>query len=224
MNIQTNTKAIFEFLALCVVITFGFLGWAGVSVGAGWLASVFGAEAKMFAMYGWLSLYILIVVSVFRRWREARRLEGLSGEQRRKYLETAWSLPLGLTSALAIVAALFFWGWQILFWLKTDQWVSLDFVSLLTPLDGEPLGPRTLFVEGSGPSGRDWLVAPRDWYGLHKVAHFVFAMINPSIVLFAAGIGMCNTSGEYLKIREAMLRESRKVMSELEASQVDRAK
>ena len=212
MNTKQKFQTIAEFLRLCVVIALGFLGWAMVSAVAGWLASAFGQDTRLPVTYACIAIYIFIVISVFRRWRESRCLIGIHEETRGKYLETAWSLPLALVGALAVVGALFLRGWQIVFWLRTDAWVSLDIVSLMTPISGEPLGPRTLFIEGKGPSGDDWLIAPRDWYGLQKVAHFVSSMVTPSLILLIGGLTSLNKAAEYSDTRSNISAQSRASM------------
>ena len=201
MSAKQKFRTTGEFLGLCVIVALGLLGWGMVTAFAGWLVSAFSKDMRLIVIYACLALYPFIAISIFRRWMESRHLIGVPDEIRSRYLETAWSLPLTLAGALAVVGALFLWGWQVVFWLKTDLWVSLDIVSLMTPASGETLGPRVLFIEGPGPSGDHWLIAPRDWYGLQKVAHFVFSMVTPSLILLIAGLASINAAEKYSAAR-----------------------
>lgn len=208
LNIERKLRRHVEFFGLCVALGLGLVGWAMVSAFVGWLASAFGKDARFPVTWVCLGLYTVIAYSVSRRWSESRKLD-VPQSVRSKYLETAWSLPLGCTGTIAIGGALLLWGWQIVYWLKAGVWVSLDIVSLLTPLNGEPIGPRVLFIEANKLSGQDWLIAPHDWYGLHHVAHFVFSWISPAPIFFMAGVSWTHKAAEYSHTRSRILASSR---------------
>lgn len=201
---STNQKiqAVAELLGLCIPLGFGLLVWGLIAGFAGWLASAFGEYMRLPVFYAWLALYLFVTISVVRRWIESRSLFGLPDGVRGKYIGTALSLPLELIGRLAAIGAFLLWGWQVVYWLRTDVWIPLDIVSLVTPIrDGEPLGPRAMFMMGGGPSGNHWLIAPRDWYGLHKIAHFVLSIVTPSLIFLGAGLAAMTKATLYSDLR-----------------------
>lgn len=89
-----------------------------------------------------------------------------------------------------------FWGIvlflvQVLYWLKSGQWVAVPVLDLfITPAFVEPhilgMTPHDLVPNFLGRLF-PWLGYPTDWFGVHKFVHAILQFVPLSVVLVAIG-------------------------------------
>lgn len=200
------TKAL-EVAALVVILVVGFSGWAAFSHAVSWLLTGLGPNLQDIAQGLWLLLYVLVAAAAIKRWSEARANVALSPEQRSNYLKTACSVPLGIIATLSIFAAFWLWGWQFLYWLRTEHWVPLDAVSLIKRTADDAIGPRIIFGSVENSKLIAWLLFPQDWLGLHRVVVTILAWITPSLIFLFIGIQLTTAVIALSESRDRLLRQ-----------------
>lgn len=118
-----------------------------------------------------LAVFIACVV-IYRAISFVRWLPDLHGisEDDRQRLLGYYMHPFGS----ALFYGLIFWavlivGYQIVYWLRTEVWISCSLFELLFP-EAIPDSPASLIPHGKGMGKFAlWLVYPDSWLGLHRI-------------------------------------------------------
>ena len=206
-NVGVSTTKAIELAALTLFLAVGFAGWDAFSHAVSWLFTGLGADFQDIAKGLWLLLYVTVAVAAFRRWSEARAIVAFTPEQRSDYLKSAWALPLGIIAALSICGAFWLWGWQLLYWLKTEHWVALDAITLVSATTDDAVGPRMIFGSFGNSKFITWLLYPEDWLGLHRVVATFLAWITPSLIFLLSGIQLATVAGAIREFRDKLVRQ-----------------
>lgn len=207
ITLRTRWTKIIELAALTLILGVGLVGWGAFSYGVIWLLTGLGSDLQNIAKGMWLLLYVTVAVAAFRRWSEARAIVAFSPEQRSDYLKTACSLPLGIIATLSFCAAFWLWGWQFLYWLRTEHWVTVDLISLIKATTDDAIGPRIIF--GSFGNGKliTWLLYPQDWLGLNRVVATFLTWVTPSLIFLLIGIQLATVASAIGAFRDKLVRE-----------------
>src|SRR4029077_20088593 len=85
-----------------------------------------------------------------------------------------------------VIYGLLLFGWQCLAWPYKGAWVELPATLFFT--HKPPMGSSSILILQVIPTfSWEWLDAPHQWFGLHKIVIWVLSTLNVSFVTVIAG-------------------------------------
>lgn len=146
---------------------------------------------NIWAPHAWkvvLAASIPYLFLVRAAWQERNRISVLDPDDQISIWVGKAATPLNLVAMGIALYGIGLWGYQIIFWLKTSEWVPCSLYHVVTYGWGVDTGPISWIPRGWGSKKFiEWLAYPNNWVGLHTIVLNLLEWTPVSLVAVILG-------------------------------------